>query len=412
MNRKPFAAVLFVVVCISLGSGLWLLGAGRGTQGGPAALNEAIELAGGYLTRQCGEDGQFVYLANLDSNVPIADEYNIVRHAGAIYAMAACQQHAAQTDRREALLRAVAFLKREGVAPVPGHEDLLGVWSRREISHVGRPVYVNLGGVGVGLIALMSVEKVEPGTTSLDDLRRLGRFLVFMQEPSGNFYSTYDPSRGGRIEAGRSLYYPGEAALGLMMLYEYDPQPIWLDTAARAMAYLARRRADQTTVEADHWALLATARLLPVYDQYRQPPATREELLRHAAQICESILAERPEIPEDAVEHGCMTDDGRTCPTATRVEGLLAALEFLPEDETRLRERITAAMSEAVPFLMRSQVHEGPLAGGIPHRVRPVPEDDPRYAKFDPARMSEVRIDYVQHALCGMIRYEAMLGGK
>jgi hypothetical protein len=258
----------------------------------------------------------------------------------------------------------------------------------------------------------MSVEKVAPGTTPPDELQRLGRFLVFMQEPNGNFFAHYCPSRGGRIDPGGSLYYPGEAALGLVMLYEHDPQPIWLDTAARALAYLARRRADQESVEADHWALLATARLLPLYDQCREPPATREELLWHAVQICESMLAEKPEIPEDAVEHGCMTDDGRTCPTATRVEGLLAALQFLPEDETQLRERIAQAMSEAVPFLVRSQVCEGPLAGGIPHRVRPVAKDDPRYAKFDPASMTEVRIDFVQHALCGMIAYEALLSGK
>ena len=244
MKRNPLVAILSVLVLISLGSGgLWLLAAGRGTRAGSdAALDEAIDLAAGYLARQCGKDGRFVYLANLDPNVPVADEYNIVRHAGAIYAMAASEGRQSRPESRQAMLRAVAFLKREGVAPVPGHEDLLAVWSRPEIDHVDEPVHANLGGAGVGLIALVSAERVAPNTTPLEDLRRLAQFLVFMQEPTGNFFSTYNPSRGGRTDAGRSLYYPGEAALGLVMLYEYDPQPIWLDTAARAMAYLARRR--------------------------------------------------------------------------------------------------------------------------------------------------------------------------
>ena len=101
-------------------------------------------------------------------------------------------------------------------------------------------------------------------------------------------------TKGGRDDSWTSLYYPGEAALGLLMLYEKDPSLIWLQAAADSIAYLARMREGKKLVEADHWALLATAKLLPLYDRCR-PPLPKKAIERHAAQICESILKGKPD---------------------------------------------------------------------------------------------------------------------
>jgi hypothetical protein len=321
--------------------------------------------------------------------------------------MATCQQYRPRDETQQALARAIEFLKRESISPVPGREEMLAVWSRPGISGWNVPVESKLGGTGLGLVALMSFERIQPGTTSLDDLRRLGRFLVYMQKEDGSFYSKYSP-RGGRDDSWTSLYYPGEAALGLMMLHEEDPSPVWIDAAAKTIGYLARSRAGRETVEADHWALLATARLLPRYDRCRQGVA-REAVVHHAVQICRSILHEKPPWPDDEAEHGCFTHDGRTCPTATRVEGLLAALTFLPEDEHReLREQITVAVTDAVAFLLRTQLQEGPYAGAIPRRLPPSPAILAELSPSERERVGEVRIDYVQHVLSGLIQYRRM----
>ena len=85
-----------------------------------------------------------------------------------------------------------------------------------------------------------------------------------MQKPNGSFYSKYIPTEGGRWDKWKSLYYPGEAALGLLMLYELDPSPLWLKAAVDALVYLASSRAHKTEVEADHWVLLAAAKLLSI----------------------------------------------------------------------------------------------------------------------------------------------------
>ena len=374
----------------------------------PLELRKAISLSAHYLIRVCDEEGKFVYRINLNPEVIPKPQYNILRHAGTIYALAMYEQRYPNEDTRRALDRAVSYLREKTLVPIPKREDLLAVWSLPTISLTRQLPQAKLGGTGLGLVAFLSMEKVRPGMTSIDELRKMGNFLLFMQKENGSFYSKYTPLAGGRDDRWTSLYYPGEAALGLLMLYEKDPSPKWLQAAANSIAHLARMRSGKSNVEADHWALLATIKLMPVYDCLDHPPLPKKAIFQHAIQICESILAEKTTYSPHATEYGCLTDDGRTCPTATRLEGLLAALTFLPAENRSLRERITSAVTEGISFILRSQVSSGKHAGGIPRAIRPLPLKHPRSAKSFNERATEVRIDYVQHALSAMIQYEQM----
>jgi hypothetical protein len=235
----------------------------------------------------------------------------------------------------------------------------------------------------------------------------MGNFLLYMQKKDGSFYSKYYPHHGGKSDKWTSLYYPGEAALGLVMLYEKDPDPIWLQAAANAMAYLARLRAAQREVPADHWALLATAKLMPLYDRSRHP-VSKAVILKHAVRICETILSTKSHNPEDSLQYGCFTDDGRTTPTAIRLEGLLAALTFLPDEHIELKKQIIDSAEAGIGFLLRSQITSGEYAGAIPRAVRPLPAAQPRSNKASNRRVTEVRIDYVQHALSAMLQYRQL----
>ncbi len=362
-------------------------------------LHRAIDLAMGYLVRSCGDDGQFVYRVNLDPAVTPAPKYNLLRHAGTIYALAMYAGWRSDPSSVEAVaLRAADFLKRRAIAPVEGRDGLLAVWSRPEIgSSVDQPE-AKLGGAGLALLALAGVERIQPGTTPPADLQATGRFVLYLQKSDGSFFSKYIPSQGGRSDAWTSLYYPGEAALGLLELYELDPQRPWREAAERALKYLARRRRDRITVEPDHWALLATARLFDIADREGWE-IDRPALTFHAAQICKQMVDDLPRYRPSRATAGCLTNDGRTCPTATRLEGLQAALTFLPEDYIELRRRIVPVIDEAMAFLVRAQVPSGPHAGGIPRSVLPVTGEE--------ERCGEIRIDYVQHALSAMLQYDA-----
>ena len=184
---------------------------------------KAIELSADYLARQCMANGKFVYRINLDPEVKLKKKYNVLRHAGTMYALAMFYEQTPNQQTRDVLLRSGRYLKERCISPLSDNSDMSAVWSKPEISGGKKPLQAKLGGTGLGLVALLCLEKVEPETTPLEELRRLGRFVIHMQKDDGSFYSKYIPSEGGRQDSWTSLYYPGEAALGLLMLYEQDP---------------------------------------------------------------------------------------------------------------------------------------------------------------------------------------------
>jgi len=335
----------------------------------------------------------------------------MLRHAGSIYALATYERQYSDEHARAAMQRAARFLLEEAVSPIPARQDLLAVWSLAGMFGTKKSREIKLGGTGLGLVALVSVEKLSPGTTTIDVLRKMGDFVLYMQKEDGSFHSKYLPFERKKDDTWKSLYYPGEAALGLLMLYEVDPSPKWLKAATDAIAYLARSRAGENVVEADHWALLATARLLPLYEgSDTQHP--RELFIRHAIQICESMLRYANNDPKERTIYGSFGEEGSTCTTATILEGLLAALSFLPEENWEIKRRIVSASRDGILFLLRSQIPSGRYKGGIPRSVLRLPAHHPEFSKSSDRRATEIRIDYVQHALSAMVQYSRIHGDE
>jgi hypothetical protein len=401
-----------------LGSAAWSGTAVEGQSVDPAQLTASIHLAADYLIKRCNHNGKFLYRINLNPETTLKPKYNFLRHAGAIYALGQYEAAYPDTATLQTMKRAALFLKKASIdpipekfAPVPIRNDLLAVWSIPAVTGSEKPIQAKLGGTGLGLVALVSLENIAPGTTPLEYLRQMGNFIIFMQKKDGSFYSKFYPQHGGKNDEWTSLYYPGEAALGLIMLYELDPDPKWLQAAADAIAYLARLRKEKSQVAADHWALLATARLLPLYDRSRQA-LPKAAIVDHAVQISESILETAAHYPETSLAHGCLTDDGRTTPTAIRLEGLLAALDIIPDENRLLKKQIVISAREGIGFLLRSQVKSGEYAGAIPRAIRPLPENHAKFSKSFNRRATEVRIDNVQHALSAMLQYQQLFFPK
>ncbi|NNF43547.1 MAG: hypothetical protein HKO59_15450 [Phycisphaerales bacterium] len=369
-----------------------------------------IDLATGFLLRNCGSDGQFVYRINLDPESTVKPKYNMLRHAGALYALAEAVPRDPDPARCDAVRRAARFLVDVAVAEVPESGDLLAVWSPPGLTRSKRPLQAKLGGSGLGLLALTTLESAVPGSVPENVFAPLARFICFMQKEDGSFYSKYVPEQGGRRDRWTSLYYPGEAALGLVRLFERDGNSQWRDAAARALAYLARSRAGDESVPADHWALLATARLLEQTNGTDRS-VERGVLIAHAVQVCESILREQVWETDQPAFVGGFASDGRTTPTATRLEGMLAALTFLPDADPELALRLRSSIDSAMGFLLPAILTDGPHAGGVPRAVMRFADDDPRNVRSFNRRATEVRIDYVQHALSAMMQYERLFGG-
>jgi hypothetical protein len=360
-----------------------------------------VHEAARYLIHTCDATGQFTYRINTDPGVRVRPKYNILRHAGTIYSLCLYEDRYPTALTRATIARAVGFLQRNAIGGVGSHTNMLAVWSRPEVNLGDDTLQAKLGGTGLGLVALTSAQRLGVVDVDMEQLRKLAEFIRFMQVKNGRFISKYIPSEGGRLDLWASLYYPGEAALGLVMLYELDPDPRWLDSAMRALLFLAADREDEEDLPPDHWTLLATHRLL------RLPRAWEKKrkyqvLEKHAAELCQSIIGTRR--PNTAWVG--FTGDGRTCPSATRLEGLIAALPLLKDP--LLKARTQHAVEEGIEFMLRTQLRIGKCAGGWPRAAERLPKAHSGYTSSFNRRATEVRIDYVQHAMSALLMYEAL----
>ncbi|MBI9035921.1 MAG: hypothetical protein JEZ03_15775 [Bacteroidales bacterium] len=370
-------------------------------------INQAIDLSADYLNKRINPSGQFVYRTNLNGHVIVQDKYNILRHAGTIYALCNYYKHTGDQNSLDHALLACGFMLNTSIKPVSDTLNLYGIWSLPQINKAKDQTQLKLGGTGIGLLALLTYWDCNPEFLDQDLYMRMGDFLIYMQKEDGSFYSKYYPETG-RDDRWTSLYYPGEAALGLVRLYEQTKDIKYLKSAAKAINYLFNYRLGKERVEADHWALLASERLLLYSDLYTDV-VSREKIELHAAQICKSILNEYPYFPEDSPYYGSLTNNGRTTPTATRLEGLISAYNFLSENFVYLKRDMMNVIPGGINFLVRSQIQQEELKGGIP-RAYFVSEELQLYNGIKPdSRDTEVRIDYNQHAMCAMMQYLEMI---
>ena len=366
----------------------------------PPRLDAAIGRAVAYLCASVDATGRFAYVRHpTKSSRP--KRYNMLRHAGTLYAMATASQNDQDGCLRKAAQRGGHFLRSHLVA-IPAWPQTLAVFRDPKKRSKGK-----LGGAGLALVAAASWQQRGLELIPLSDLQKLARFILQMQKNNGSFYSRWLGSNERPDASWTSLYYPGEAALGLLMLYRLDRDAAWLQGATKALLYLARRRRGKTRVPADHWALLATRERLALRgDAFKE--SERALLQGHAKQIVATILAEARSsaAPARAPHHGSFDSSGRTTPAATRLEGLQAAQQILPAKHP-LQPAIERAVKHGMAFLLRMQIAKGDLRGGMPRSLL----RDQKTQTIN-GRAREVRIDYVQHALSAWLQRKARLDAR
>jgi hypothetical protein len=367
-------------------------------------LQAAIRQATDYLLRHLDAEGIFTYEAHLDPARSQAPRYNLLRHAGAMYALLQAYEHGGGRETLTAAIRASGYL-RTFLGPVPEAPGRIALWSPVDWGLPASPstIKAKLGGAGLALVGLARLHAAAPDAVRMEDLRGLARFIRSLQRPDGSFVSIYWPLRGAD-GTWSSLYYPGEAMLGLLMLERIEPDPDRLAAVRLGLLHLARTRADLAVADLppDHWVMIATAEFLRQTAE-TLPAEERDELLRHAARLAERMLSEQLRSSLLPELDGALTPDARTTPTATRLEGLLAMLPLFRIHAPPLAERIDSAGARAIRFLVASRIREGPLAGGLPRRAAAGAAETARSG-----RGALVRVDYVQHALSAFLRYDAV----
>jgi hypothetical protein len=372
----------------------------------PATVESAMAEASGYLIRHLGTNGRFEYVIHLEG-LPLEDRYNVLRHAGTVYALALYHELTADAQTREAILRAARYLLRWHVRPVAQQKGMLAVFSlpREEVD--GTNAQVKLGGCALGAIALIKARQLDADVVSLNVLREIGNFILFMQEENGHFRSKYEEN--GRFSEGfESIYYPGEAILALALLHKVDPDPRWLDAALKGIAYLEKSRQGLPIRQLpnDHWLMIAADAVLPHYEAAQAPPISRKRLIDHAFAIGKMMMDEQWRTSLLPGMKGSFVSDGAITPSSTRLEGLIALFNLLPSDHPD-RSQIQKSIERGLGFILRAQVREGDGKGGFTRALRKLPEIT-KQSRETNLQQSEIRIDYVQHALSAMVGYHKM----
>lgn len=328
------------------------------------------------------------------------DQDNLLRHAGSIYALMQAYGRLHVPAWRAAGERAIGYLLRHtevGTRTGPsGGGRARFVVSQRRTGKV-----LKLGGSALALIALVEHIAATGDERYLPEARELARFIVAAQKKSGELASYLPYRPGDEVPDRASIYYPGEAILGLVRLHEVDPNPLWLKTARRAANWLidvrdGGKRVDQLVT--DHWLMIAMSHLYA---------ATRDaRYLEHMKRMTARIALELGATADVAARYpdyaGSVSVPPRSTPSATRAEGLVGAVDACRLAHGSCEQRmkllvslLTHALStqytaDALYWVPRRKATAGGVAGGLTD--------------------TSIRDDFVQHTLSATLGLARLRG--
>ncbi len=352
-----------------------------------------ISLSMNYIDRNILEDGRFQYRRNIDSDINYENTtYNSLRHAGTLYSMYMYEQYGLVQKYKEARIKSSKYFVERYVKKLGSNKYV--VISLPEEENIKFPI-AKSGAAGVALCALSNLYK--ENEIELEILQGLGEFLLYVQNEEGNVYAYYDLKSKAINKEAEALYYPGEAAAGLMYLYEIDPQQKWLDAAKKVLLYIANTRKDLSLdMPFDHWSVLAIEKL---FKANLVTPEEKSLLRNYAEQMAIPMLSNQITNVNNSY-FGAFKDNIRPCSLGTIMEGLSSV--YFCTDNDNLKKIIYKSLSIGCMFLSKVQVKTGEQAGGLPNSANWVkPGVTPN--------ASVIRIDNVQHVVTGWLKFQNII---
>jgi len=357
-----------------------------------AQLLPAARAAGRYLTGAVQKDGSFAYayLAKVDDT---RKKYNILRHAGTIYSM--CQLYRAAPDEQlmEAAQRATGYLLRQV------HDHVRDP----EMACVVENEAVKLGGNALAIVALVEMMKATGKRDHLPTAHKLARWIISTQVQDGKFAGRFVKHKrewpSGKDMGHVSIYYPGEAILALLRLNALDPRKEYVAAAEKSADYLVKVRdgdVDDYNLPPDHWLLYSLSEL------YRKRPHKHyKEYAKRLSTVMVATQHTRPTYEDWAGAYGVPP---RTCPAATRIEGMCAALRLARHTkQPKHAAQLLKASQNTARFILGNQFRA--------ESVMYLPNPQRALGGFHHSLTNyEIRIDYVQHSISALLMLHELMG--
>lgn len=339
---------------------------------------QAARAGGDYLVRMQRRDGSFHYYYDAGLDHFESRRYNIVRHAGTAFSL--LELHRATLDARylESAKRAVRFLK-----------------TRFRRARTRDAVYVldydgkaKLGANGLALVALAKLIKLDPESADRKNAARLAGLILALQRKNGSFETRYRLT--SREAAGpESLYYPGEAILGLVSLFTLNGDKRLLDAARRGADFLIEKQKKMHTLPADAWLMQALEALYTI--------GREKKYADHVIALAEALIdGQYTDEDPPGYAGGFGPGPPRATPAASRAEGLAAAYRIARSTGDVRAARIAASLKACAQFQLAQQF-TGENSASLPNAPRAAGGFRESLTSFG------IRIDFVQHNISSLL---------
>lgn len=314
-----------------------------------------------FLATLVQENGRFRYRFHAGSAEDLSG-YNVLRHAGATWALLDVYRDTGDTDLLEAGTRAIRYLLDSYLRFFRDYRNICICEDNK----------IKLGGNALATLALLSLYERVGDRFLLTVAEQLAAFILAERDHSGDFiHKRYFQS--GKRSSFQSAYYTGEALFALAVLFGCSGQRRWFDAAKDIECRLAAQAYGVS--EQSHWML------------YFLEAMVRHETLSlyadHAAKIVRHIL-----------NYPAYLSWRRSTPIACRTEGLLAFLRLLEHgvfEEDELRRSALRQVTENLERQMAFRRQDGSFVRG-----------------GNDGRAEEVRIDYLQHNISSFLHYDRL----
>ncbi|MDZ7664879.1 MAG: glycoside hydrolase family 127 protein [Desulfotignum sp.] len=308
-------------------------------------LLDAVNLAKNhYFKKIMNKHGKFIYEFH-PSRPKKPSRYNMLRHAGTVYAMLETFELTNDPAILTAAHQGLKFLiKKIEPFSVKGNESLVS----------GSIMTASNWGNGLSLIAFAKFCEVSGSREYVSLMQHLAEFIVQTQRDDGWFPVHKIIKSRRQVTDFVSGYYPGEAILGLARLYRIDPNEQWLHAAQKAADYIIHVR-DRDKIIPDHWFMYALNDLYKIREKRAYLDHSLKMAKKSAAPKSTIILSGRNgrrvyrDCPAAAVH-----------PAACRSEGLCATCQLVrdhgnPSDRQAL-DTIKQAIHAGIDFQLQTQV--------------------------------------------------------
>ncbi len=339
----------------------------------------AAVAAGEYFKRTVDENGKFVYLY-----LPIKDEigssYNILRHAGSIWSILQLYGVTKDKELLNIAKRGINYLKRQAKQCKNSTSKPLCIIERDAFK---------LGGNGLAAVAIAEYQKITGDETYNNLLLSLGDGMLERLEKNGNFRSHKERYSTGQVLDFRSSYYPGEAILALLKIYELkNKDKKWIDAAIRAAHYRINHDPHYSIEKRDHWFLYALS------DLYRYEK--NNLYLTHAFKIADYILQNQLKDQKYPDQNGAYFKTSVTS-TATKSEAVCAAYKLAKDfgytdNQSRYKKSLIKSIIYQLQFQARPELT--------------MYFNNPNFALggfYKDIGKYNIRNDYVQHNLSSIV---------